>query len=304
VTENLEHSQWTGKTGGLPWMQRSLVTILGHIDQRLVYAIMAVLVVPGYMLFAHRGYLAQYHFFRQRMGESWWRAFGHVYLNHFRFGQIIIDRFAVYGGKKFDFVMEGYDHWRELERQEEGFVQCSSHVGNYEIAGYTLKAERKKFHALVFLGESETVMKNRGKVFTPNNIDMIPVTQDMSHIFLLNSALAEGDVVSMPADRIFGSPKSLTCHFLGAEAKFPQGPFAMALTRGCPLLGVWVMKRDWHTYHIVIRDLGEAARQRPEWAEAKKPARQQMLADEYARQLEMVVRQYPTQWFNYFEFWQ
>lgn len=285
-------------------MQRSLVTILGRIDQRLVYAFMAIFVVPGYMLFAHRGYMAQYHFFRQRMGETWWQAFRHVYVNHYRFGQIIIDRFAVYGGKKFDFVMDGYDHWKELEQQPEGFVQCSSHVGNYEIAGYSLKAERKKFHALVFMGESATVMKNRGQVFTPNNIDMIPVMPDMSHIFLLNNALADGDIASMPADRIFGSQKAVTCRFLGADAKFPQGPFSMALTRDCPMLGVWVMKRNWHTYHIVIRDIGEAVRATEAWASAKKPARLQLMADEYACQLEQVVRQYPTQWFNYYEFWQ
>lgn len=304
MTENLEHSQWEGKTDGSPFLQRWLVHVLGWMDRRLVYIFMAVVVVPGYMLLSHRGYLAQYQFFRQRMGEPWWRAFCHVYVNHFKFGQVIIDRFAVYSGKKFDFVMDGYDHWKELEQQEEGFVQCSSHVGNYEIAGYMLKAERKKFQALVFMGESPTVMKNRGQVLTPNNIHMIPVMPDMSHVFLLNSALANGDIASIPADRIFGSQKSVICRFMGADAKFPVGAFSMALARNCPVLGVWVMKRNWHTYHIVIRDIGEAVRSTEAWASAKKSDRLQMLVDEYARQLELVVRQYPTQWFNYYEFWQ
>ncbi len=303
MAETLEHSQWKGTTGGMPWMQRSLVTILGHTDQRIVYAFVA-LIVPFYMLFAHFGYIAQYRFFRQRFGESPLKAFWHVYVNHFRFGQIIIDRFAVYGGRKFRFEMEGYeDLWKVVESKPEGFVQMSSHTGNYELAGYSLKCENKRMNALVFLGETETVMKNRNKVFTPNNITMVPVMPDMSHIFTLNTALSDGEIVSMPGDRIFGSQKALNCQFLGQDAKFPLGPFSLAVARDCAALAVFVLKKDWQTYHIIIKDLTEGYKQVDAEQLTKKSVRQQALADEFARQLETVVRMYPTQWFNYFDFW-
>lgn len=304
MTETLEHKNWKGTTGGMPWMQRSLVGILSHVDQRIVYGFVA-LVVPFYMLFSHRGYLAQYRFFRQRFGEEWWRAFWHVYVNHFHFGQIIIDRFSVYGGRQFRFEMDGYDDcWKGLESHPEGFMQLSSHVGNYELAGYSLKSESKRFCALVFMGETETVMKNRNRVFTPNNIEMVPVMNDMSHIFTLNNVLAEGGIVSMPGDRIFGSQKSVKCSFLGQEAKFPLGPFSLAVARDCAALAVLVMKKDWQTYRIVIRDLREGYRKLDAEALSKKSMRQQALADEFARVLEETIRQYPTQWFNYYDFWQ
>lgn len=299
----LDHSQWKGTTGGMPWMQRSLVTILGHVDQRIIYAGMA-LVIPFYMLFGHVGYLAQYRFFRQRFCESKLKAFWHVYVNHFRFGQIIIDRFAVYGGRQFRFEMEGfYNLWKVLEAQPEGFMQVSSHTGNFELAGYQLKTLGKVIHALVFMGETETVMRNRNKVFTPNNITMVPVMPDMSHIFTLNTALSEGHIVSMPADRIFGSQKALTCRFFGHNAKFPLGPYSLAIARDCPVLAVFVMKKDWQTYHIIIKDLREGFKKVDAELLAKKSVRQQALADEFAYQLEQVVRMYPTQWFNYFDFW-
>lgn len=303
MNEHLEHNDWKGTTGGMPWMQRSLVWILGAVDQRIVYAIVA-LVVPFYMLFSHKGYLAQYHYFRQQWNESPLKAFGHVYLNNFHFGQIIVDRFAVYGGRRFKLQMEGYDEiWKRVEADGGGFMQVSAHVGNYELAGYSLKSETKKFHALVFLGETETVMKNRNKVFTPNNIVMVPVMPDMSHIFTLNNALADGHIVSMPGDRIFGSQKSLTCQLLGHEAKLPMGPFSLAVARDCPVLSVMVTKRDWQTYHIRIHDLRDGYRGIDAEQLKKKSVRQQALADEYARRLEETLRQYPTQWFNYYEFW-
>jgi len=286
---NLEHKDWKGSTGGTRWMQVSLVKILASIDQRVLYSVVALFVAPLYMIIHHKEYLSQYHFFRQRFGESWYKAFWHTYVNHYRFGQVIVDRFAVFGGKKFKLEIAEMAMWRELENQEEGFVQISSHIGNYEMAGYLLKAKNKMFNALVFHGETETMMNNRGRVFTNNNIRMVPVSPDMSHIFTLNNALADGEIVSMPGDRIFGSQKSLAIPFLGEVAKFPLGPFQLAAARGCKMVAVFCMKKDWQTYEVTIKVIeGEKAKD---------------LGQKFVSELESVVRQYPTQWFNYFDFW-
>lgn len=302
MTEQLEHNDWKGTTGGMPWMQRSLVSILGHTDPRIVYFFVA-LVAPFYMLFSHQGYIAQYRFFTERLQEPWWKAFWHVYVNHFRFGQIIIDRFAAYGGRNFKFEIANQDIWQHLSSQPEGFIQMSSHIGNYELAGYSLRSAHKRLYALVFMGETETVMKNRSKEFTPNNIEMVPIMPDMSHIFTLNNALANGNIASMPSDRIFGSQKALNCRFFGLDAKFPLGPFSLAVSRGCGALAVFVMKKKWDTYSIYIFDLSKGYEQIDSALLSKKNVRQQALADEFARRLEEMVRKYPTQWFNYYDFW-
>lgn len=59
----------------------------------------------------------------------------------------------MYAGKKFEVEIDGYDNYLRLVDNPDGFIQLSAHIGNYEIAGYTLKAEKKKFNALVFFGE-------------------------------------------------------------------------------------------------------------------------------------------------------
>ena len=59
----------------------------------------------------------------------------------------------------------------------------------------------------MFYGEKQTVMENRTDMFSDKNIRMIPVKNDMSHLFLIDHALQQGEIVSMPADRIFGSQK-------------------------------------------------------------------------------------------------
>ena len=282
MADALQHNEWSGKTDGQPWMQRSLIALFRVVPLWLPYGIMA-LVVPFYMIFNRKGYKAMYRFFRKRLGYSRWKSFWKVYANHFRFGQIILDRFGVYAGKKYRFITEGQELMDELEKHPEGFVNLSSHVGNYEIAGYSLKPKSKRFNALVYAGETATVMENRQKMLSQNNMSMIPVKEDMSHLFLLNNAIDNGEIVSMPADRIFGSQKACECQFFGDKARFPMGAFALAEKKNVPMLAVFVMKESYSAYHAYVRDI--------------------KTAQDFATNLEEIVRKYPTQWFNYFDFW-
>ena len=296
MADTLQHNEWSGKTDGQPWMQRSLIAMFRVLPLWLLYGVMA-LVVPFYMLFSRKGYQAMYSFFRERMGYGRWKTFWSVYANHFRFGQIILDRFGVYAGKKYHFTNEGQELMDELEARQEGFVVLSSHVGNYEIAGYSLKPKNKSFNALVFAGETATVMENRQRMLSQNNMSMIPVKEDLSHLFALNAALDNGEIVSMPADRIFGSQKSVECQFFGAKANFPLGAFAMAVQKDVPVLAVFVMKEGMKKYHAYVKEI-VCDRQ------ASKREQMAQLAQRFAEQLESIVRLYPTQWFNYFDFWQ
>ena len=192
--------------------------------------------------------------------------------------------------------MEGYEHFRKLAERPEGFVQLSAHVGNYEAAGYNLKAEQKRFNALVFSGEKDSVMNNRNKMFAETNIRMIPVSPDMSHLFVIDKALCDGETLSMPADRMFGSNKFVEEEFLGAKARFPMGPFSVPTMRGLDVLAVNVMKTSRKGYTIFVTPLAY---------DKTLPRKQQMLdlAQSYVKELENIVQRYPTQWYNYFEFW-
>ena len=136
----LSHEDWKGNTGGTTWMQRTLIGFVGFVGIRLNYLIMGLFVAPLYMLFNHKGYTSIYHYFRRRHGFGWWKSFRYTYLNHYRFGQIIIDRFAAYAGCKFQFELEGNDIFLDLMSGDEGVIILSSHVGNYELAGYSFAA--------------------------------------------------------------------------------------------------------------------------------------------------------------------
>ena len=286
--------QWEGTTYGNSLMHRWLIKLLKGIDIRIVYIFTYIFVIPPCLL--RDGFMPIYHYFRQRWGYGPIKAFLKTYQNHCMFAQVVIDRFAMYAGHHFEVTVEGLEHFQRLADRPEAFIQLSSHIGNYEMAGYTLVSDRKTLNALVFSGEKQTVMEHRTEMFADKNIRMIPVSDDMSHLFLLDQAIQQGEIISMPADRIFGSQKSVTTKLLGAEVRLPLGPFSVATIRGLNVLTVNVMKTATNSYKIYVKPLDY---------DRQSPRRQQIsqLAQGYAAELERILTMYPTQWYNYFEYW-
>lgn len=295
----MEHEQWTGRTGGTRLMQRSLIGLFRLTGPRLLYGVMA-LVVPFYMLFSRRSYRAIYGYYRRRRQLSPLRAFVKVYANHYAFGQIILDRFAVYAGRRFDVDIVGNEAFLKAADADEGALMLGSHTGNFELCGYTLHSTRKRLNAVVFGGETETVMANRGRQWERHNIRMIPVRDDLSHLFAINSALSDGEIVCMTADRVFGSAKTLTCTFMGRPARFPQGPFAVALRLHVSVLALFVMKAGLKAYRVYVEPIELTAEER----QLPRSEQTQRLAEHFVARLERIVNLYPDQWFNYYDFWE
>lgn len=294
----LKHDNWVGTTYGSSRMHRWLIKLLRITDVRALYWFSYIFVVPPAMVTHRPALRSMYGFFRRGLRYGRVKSAWLTYRNHCDFAEVVIDRFAMYAGKKFDISISGYDNFEAVASKPESFVQLSSHIGNYEIAGYSLRAEQKRFNALVFAGEKESVMANRNKMFEGNNIRMIPMRADMSHLFVVNEAIAAGEIMSMPADRVFGSQKVFETDFLGLPARFPQGPFMLASLHGLPMLFVAVMKAGKRRYHITVR------RVEPECAPpANTRDRAKAMCEAYVRHLEATVRSHPTQWYNYFDFW-
>ena len=136
----------------------------------------------------------------------------------------------------------------------------------------------------------------REKSSEHSNINLIPVTDSISHVFAVKEALENGEIVTELCDRMFGSEKGFAVPFFGKEAMFPAGTFRMAVQLGIPMLALFIMKDGGTRYRGFLYPLT---------ADSSLPAREQahQLARQFAEKMETVLRRYPNQWFNYFDFW-
>ena len=278
-------------------MHRTLIGSLRWLDVRLIYVFTSIFIIPVCLLLnLNHSRTTAYRYFRQRLGYGCLRASWYTYVNHCLFAQVVVDRFAVFAGKRFKLDIDGYEYFQQLELETKGFVILSSHIGCYEVAGYSLISKSKRFNALVFGGEKATAMKGRQEALSEHNIRMIPVREDMSHLFIVNEALSNNEIMSMPADRIVGSAKVVKVNFFGETASLPAGPFSVATMNGLDALAVNVMKISAKRYKVYVTRLSY---------DTQAPRKQQMqqLANCYVEELERRVRQYPSQWFNFYDFW-
>ena len=289
--------KWTGKTDGTPWMHRALVGLIRVLGLRTIYVVAAVFVVPFYLLFRGKARRAIYRYFRQRQGFPPLKAACHTVRNHFRFAQVILDRAASYGGRHFEMVLERPELFYDLANGPQGFMMLGSHIGNHEIVGYSLPSP-KPMNALAFGGEAGHIIRNRRTALAGSNVRLVEIKDDLSHLFILNNALADGEIVTVLSDRVSQNGKTLAVNLLGAPVRLPEGPFFLAAAREVPVISVFVLKETAHRYRVLLYpvDAGTPGRSRQE--------RMETMAASYARSIEEALRRYPDQWFNYYDFWE
>jgi predicted LPLAT superfamily acyltransferase len=254
------------------------------------------LAIPFYVIFNHEGYISNYHYFRRRHGFRPLESFLHVFACHWMFGTVIMDRFASYSGKKFKVDVPQMPMYEELCAGKSGFLQLGSHIGNDELAGYELRPP-KKMSALVFSGEGEALTENRERILGGNNVRLVNISGDMSHLVILNNALADGEIVNIHGDRVFGSNRTVCCEILGADAELPLGPFLLASMRNIPAVSVFVMKAGLRKYRVRLYRLDKGLEDLGVREKAV------AMAKAYAGAVTEVLKVYPDQWFNFYEFW-
>lgn len=294
------NKEWKGKTGGGNFGQRCLFFYFKHGSIALIYAIVGMVILL-YLAINYKATKNIYRYFRSRQQYSVCKSIVSTYRNHFLFGKTVIDKFALFAGRKNDFILErvGQEEYdRVVKDQEKGAIIVNSHVGSAEIAGYFFSQKIKKLYAIVFGGESPEMQKQRARILEENNVSMIPVTDPFSHIFAVNNALKNADLVSMAGDRVYEGSKNLTVQFLGAPAEFPTSAFQLAVKLQVPMLALFVMQNGYKKYKCFVYSLEVA-----DFESFSKQKQVELLMQEYASKLEGILQEYPLQWYNFYDFW-
>lgn len=292
-----EARQWQGKTKGGNFGQRFLLSFLKHFSVRALYPTL-LLIIPFCLLFARKPNRALYRYFHDIRGYSRWRALRSTARNAFNFGKVVIDKFAIWAGRsdQFRVVQEHPEIPQRLFEQEKGALFAGYHVGNFELLASAFKDNLKRINVIIYGGESEMLSKQRASVFGENHVNLIPVTADMSHLFAIKNALDNGEVVAILCDRLFGSPKKKTLDLLGHPADFPIGPFRLAAQMDVPVLSVAVLKEKGLRY-ICRTTLLEVD------SDSTPNQKCDLLMEQFVKSMDDVLRQYPEQWFNLYDFW-
>lgn len=283
-----------GITFGSAWMFKALISMLKTINIKVLYAFMAICVIPVTIVFSSGARLT-FRYFHQRRGYGWWKSLRATYKNHCLFGQTVIDKFAMYAGHKFKIAYHGLEDYNQMLARPEAFIQLSAHIGCSEILGYSLHVD-KPCNVLVYGGEKASLMGYRKASFGDMNIRMIPVGMETSHSDEIVGALDRGEILSVFADRLMNINKVVVSTLHGCKVNLAKGPFSLATTRGIDVIMASTMKEKDGSYTAYFTPL-------PYDKTLPKSEQRQQLADAYTAEIERLLDFYPYQWFNYSDLW-
>lgn len=291
---------WNGKTRGGSFGYGFFIFLIKHLGLNAAYAFLFV-VVPYFVPFAPKATAASWKYWRKIHNKSVLCAIGKIFQHYYRFGQVIIDKIAASSGleKEFSFLFDGMDCLIDhLKRGEKGAVMIGAHVGNWEVSRVFMKEYGTKLNVVMLDAEYQKIKDKLESTMGANTFGVIPVsTENIDHIFKIQSALATNEVVCFQGDRYIREEDAKTVQFLGHDAPFPPGPHQIATMTGADTFFFFAVRESGKKYRFICRK-AEAAAQ-----ETNRKMKTSASMQEYIDFLETIVRQYPEQWFNFYDFW-
>jgi predicted LPLAT superfamily acyltransferase len=230
---------------------------------------------------------------------SWIDLFSHFY----SFGMSLIDRYAYLITQKsfFTFSTNNEDFIENEVKKGKGVILLGAHFGNWELAGNLLQGRlNTKVNFLMFDAESKEMKDALRKTAENRSVNIIFVGNETSDTTIaLVNALNRGEIVCLHGDRVLGEQRFEEVDFLRKIARFPTGPFVLSAATAAPVIPIFSVKTGLLNYTFT-------ALEPIRFDTVSRNERQEKIHDAvvaYASALEAMVRKYPLQWFNYYNFW-
>ena len=290
-------SLWEGKSRGNKTGYQIFLWVLKRFGVLPAYFLLKF-VVLYYFLFSWRSSRSIYTLYHKKLGYSRMTSLFKIYRNYYLLGQSIIDKVVVMSGikNKFTYNFDGEENLREIVSRQKGGVLLSAHIGNWDIAGHLFKRLNTRIHIVIFDGEEEQIKKYLTTVTGKKSVNFIVIKNDLTHIYQISEALKSNELVCMHADRFLEGNKTFSANFLGEQARFPMGPFVLAATFKVPVSYVFAVKESNRHYHFFASSIKN-------YEQVEKETVMQEMLHEFTREMEIKVKRYPEQWFNYYNFW-
>lgn len=236
----------------------------------------------------------------RRIGQphGFWSIVRHIQT----FAQVSLDRAFFVTGKisPFELAYDGHEELVAAAKSGKGVILLGAHLGSFEVMRCQAREYDIPINVVANFGNAERINSVLHSLAPDMHTRMISIATDPIHAMLeVRAAIERGEIVAMLADRVDADGRAVSSQFLGADARFPAGPWLMAHALRCPVYFVAGVYSYPRRYHLHLRQLAtEVVLERKDRAAALS-----RYAQSYASMLETFAREAPLNWFNFFDFW-
>jgi len=215
-----------------------------------------------------------------------------TYYRHVRyFAHSILDRYiSRINPDKLMFERENKEVFLGLK---DGGIVLLSHIGGWATAAHSLKADLPSIHIVMRDTQKNNIkeVEKEKKRKNESGVKIIDLNNGAiaANIQIANALMAN-EVIAMMADRVLDSNKTIDVTFLGTKVPINRNPFDIAYRFKKKLVATFVINIDKAKYKLVFREIKLDDKTLQE------------IAQEYMNILEEIIRLYPNQWYNFYDF--
>jgi predicted LPLAT superfamily acyltransferase len=180
-----------------------------------------------------------------------------------------------------------------------GCLLLGSHLGSFEILRAAANTRQKLFLKILMVPQhNEMMMRVLSEINPALNDNIIPLGRPDT-LIRAKEVVTQGGVIGLLGDRVSDGGKTVVCHFLGKETRFPKGPMIMASVLKVPVFLFFGLYHGGKRYTIHIEHFCDEVN-------LTRGHREEMLqswTQRYVDRLEHYARLAPYNWFNFYDFW-
>jgi predicted LPLAT superfamily acyltransferase len=247
----------------------------------------------------------------RRASRAWLsRAFGRpatlleVARHIHTFAATILDRVFLLSGElhRFDIAIEGLPALDARIAAGRGVLLFGSHLGSFEVLR-VLAGTRPEPGLRVVLDKGHNPAMTQ--LLDALNPQVAATVIDAGRpgpeiLMAIGEALAQGQMVALLVDRPQPGEPAEPVPFMAGPAPFPLAPWQVAAVLGAPVMLAFGLYRGGNRYDLRFEPFseGEAVPRQARRAHVASLIRR------YAARLEDLARQYPYNWFNFYDYWE
>ncbi|NDU87899.1 MAG: acyl-CoA synthetase, partial [Ferrovum sp.] len=224
-----------------------------------------------------------------------------LYQHFFSFSSTIHDRIYLLNNRYdlFDLRISGAAPIHALHAANRGSFLFGAHFGSFEMLRSIARDHPTLKVCAAMYSENARQINDTLSTINPGFMLDIILLGQVDSMLEIHQKLKEGFMIGILADRASGPDQYLSIPFLGSQARFPTGPFRMAVLLRQPIYIMTGLYRGGNRYDIQFELLADFSKPS---ATSREEEIHELLA-KYVTALEHYCHAAPYNWFNFYDFW-
>ena len=223
----------------------------------------------------------------RKISKAVFRNFAKYLVDFFRFQNLDLQ----YIDK--NIKLENLDNFDQVLAKGKGVIVLSAHLGNWELGGVVIAQLGYSFWVVALPHKNKKVNEFFDGQRNGKGVKVIAMGKAVRSCI---SEIRKNHMVALVGDRDF-TEKGIIIDFFGKPMHFPEGPAALSLMTGAPIVPGFMFRNPDDSFTLRIEKPVEFS------PSGDKDKDLVGLINVYKKVMEDYIRKYPEQWYVFRKFW-